>query len=131
VRELASRTFGVNFIIAGADSVEDREFIRAEVAAAAEHVAVVVLFWGDPAPYVETGTGPGRLWRSRWDRSETARTKPVRSWTGAQVSDVPGDKKNENLHPGLAKSMRMPSPAAGRGGCAGRPGGGTLRRFAR
>ena len=121
VRELAGRPFGVNFIIAGAYSVEDREFIRAEVAAAAEHAAavVVVVFWGDPAPYVEAGTGPGRLWWSRWDRSETARTKPVRSRRGAPVSDVPGDKKNENLHPGLANSMRMPPPTAGRGGCAG------------
>src|SRR5690349_6695969 len=55
VRELTGRPFGVNFIIAGADSVEDLEFIRAEVAAAAEQAAVVVLFWGDPAPYVEAG----------------------------------------------------------------------------
>jgi nitronate monooxygenase len=61
VRELTGWPFGVNFIIAGADSVEDREFIRAEVAAAAERAAVVVLFWGDPAPYVEAGHRGGAL----------------------------------------------------------------------
>jgi nitronate monooxygenase len=61
VRELTGRPFGVNFIIAGADCEEDREFIRQEVAAAAEHAAVVVLFWGDPAPYVEAGHRAGAL----------------------------------------------------------------------
>jgi nitronate monooxygenase len=61
VRELTARPFGVNFIIAGADSAEDQEFIRAEVAAAAEHAAVVVLFWGDPAPYVVAGHRGGAL----------------------------------------------------------------------
>jgi NAD(P)H-dependent flavin oxidoreductase YrpB (nitropropane dioxygenase family) len=61
VRELTARPFGVNFIIAGADSAEDIEFIRAEVAAAAEDAAVVVLFWGDPGPYVEAGHRGGAL----------------------------------------------------------------------
>jgi len=61
VRELTGRPFGVNFIIAGADSEEDREFIRGEVAAAAEQAAVVVLFWGDPGPYVEVAHRAGAL----------------------------------------------------------------------
>jgi nitronate monooxygenase len=61
VRELTARPFGINFIIDGADTAEDREFIRQEVAAAAEHAAVVVLFWGDPAPYVEAGHQGGAL----------------------------------------------------------------------
>ena len=59
VRALTGRPFGVNFIIAGADSAEDREFIREEVAAAAEQAAaVVVLFWGHPGPMSRRGTGP-------------------------------------------------------------------------
>jgi nitronate monooxygenase/enoyl-[acyl-carrier protein] reductase II len=61
VRELTGRPFGVNFIIDGADSEADREFLRAEVAAAAEHAAVVVLFWGDPGPYVEVAHRAGAL----------------------------------------------------------------------
>lgn len=57
VRVLTDRPFGINFIIdeAGfATSDEDREFLREEIATAvAERVTAVVLFWGDPAPYVE------------------------------------------------------------------------------
>src|SRR5579864_2804091 len=52
-RRLTSRAFGINFII-DADTADDLAFLRAEVAAAAsQRVAAVVLFWGDPAPYVE------------------------------------------------------------------------------
>jgi len=54
---LSDRPFGVNVIIAedpSADIEEDREVIRAELRAAAEAgAAAVVLFWGDPAPYVD------------------------------------------------------------------------------
>jgi hypothetical protein len=39
-----------------------------------------------------------RSLRKMTDRCENATDKPVRSRTGAQVSDVPGDKKDENLH---------------------------------
>lgn len=57
VRELTDRPFGVNFIIdevGFASSDEDRELLREEVATAVgERVTAVVLFWGDPAPYVE------------------------------------------------------------------------------
>lgn len=54
VRELTQRPFGFNFIIDGVETDEDREFVRAQVSAAAEAGArVVVLFWGDPVPYVE------------------------------------------------------------------------------
>ena len=56
-RALTSRPFGVNVIIdedGWAVSEEDRELVRAEIATAVEAgVAAVVLFWGDPAPYVE------------------------------------------------------------------------------
>lgn len=56
-RALAERPFGVNVIIddvGWADSEEDRELVRAEVTSAIDaQVAAVVLFWGDPAPYVE------------------------------------------------------------------------------
>lgn len=61
VRELTARPFGVNFIIAGADTADEREFVRGEVAAAAGHAAVVVLFWGDPAPYVAVAHEGGAL----------------------------------------------------------------------
>jgi nitronate monooxygenase len=48
------RPFGFNFIIDGVETDEDRDFVLAEVgAAAAAGARVVVLFWGDPAPYVE------------------------------------------------------------------------------
>jgi nitronate monooxygenase len=55
-RGLTQRPFGVNIIIGEDESFtdEDRETVAAEIAAAAaERVAAVVLFWGDPAPYVE------------------------------------------------------------------------------
>jgi nitronate monooxygenase len=62
-RELTSRPIGVNVIIdeeGWATSAEDRELLRAEVAAAVdEHVGAVVLFWGDPAAYVELARGSG------------------------------------------------------------------------
>jgi NAD(P)H-dependent flavin oxidoreductase YrpB (nitropropane dioxygenase family) len=56
-RVLTSRPFGTNVIIdevGWAASEEDRELVRAEVMSAIQaQVAAVVLFWGDPAPYVE------------------------------------------------------------------------------
>jgi len=56
-RALTSRPFGVNVIIdedGWATSEEDRELVRVEVETAIdEHVAAVVLFWGDPSPYVD------------------------------------------------------------------------------
>jgi NAD(P)H-dependent flavin oxidoreductase YrpB (nitropropane dioxygenase family) len=62
-RALTDRPFGVNVIVdeAGwAASDEDRELVRAEVAAAMDaRVAAVVLFWGDPAPYVEAAHAHG------------------------------------------------------------------------
>jgi nitronate monooxygenase len=55
-RALTERPFGVNVIIdedGWATSDEDRALLRAEVEAAAdEDVAAVVVFWGDPTPYV-------------------------------------------------------------------------------
>ena len=63
VRQLTTKPFGANFIIdevGWATSEEDREFARSGVAAAiAERVAAVVLFWGDPARYVEHARGTG------------------------------------------------------------------------
>src|SRR5438876_10889920 len=55
VRERTTRPFGVNFIIDERDSShEDRAITRQQVSAAiTERVAAVILFWGDPAPYVE------------------------------------------------------------------------------
>lgn len=56
-RALTRRPFGVNVIIdevGWAASEEDRELVRSEVMTAIHaQVAAVVLFWGDPAPYVE------------------------------------------------------------------------------
>jgi NAD(P)H-dependent flavin oxidoreductase YrpB (nitropropane dioxygenase family) len=56
-RALTKRPFGVNVIIdevGWAPSEEDRELVRAEVASAAdEGVAAIVLFWGDPTPFVD------------------------------------------------------------------------------
>ena len=56
-RALTDRPFGINLIIDLDPSTEeaDRAFIGTQVGALAdEHVALVVLFWGDPAAYVET-----------------------------------------------------------------------------
>src|SRR5438552_373496 len=55
VRERTTRPFGVNFIIDERDSSdEDRAITRQQVSAAiAAQVAAGLLFWGDPAPYVE------------------------------------------------------------------------------
>ena len=56
-RALTKRPFGVNVIIddvGWAISEEDRELVRAEVVSAVdERVAAIVLFWGDPAPFVD------------------------------------------------------------------------------
>jgi len=55
-RALTDRPIGVNVIIdeeGWATTEEDRALVRAEVeAAAAENVAAVVVFWGDPTPFV-------------------------------------------------------------------------------
>jgi NAD(P)H-dependent flavin oxidoreductase YrpB (nitropropane dioxygenase family) len=63
VRQLTGKPFGANFIIdevGWATSEEDRAFARSGVAAAiAERVTAVVLFWGDPAPYVALARGTG------------------------------------------------------------------------
>jgi NAD(P)H-dependent flavin oxidoreductase YrpB (nitropropane dioxygenase family) len=58
-KELTDQPFGLNLIIGEAD--EDREaLLRAEVrAAAAARVAAVVLFWGDPTPYVPVAHAAG------------------------------------------------------------------------
>jgi len=60
-RMLTTRPFGVNVIIddvGWAASEDDRELVRAEVMSAIdEQVAAVVLFWGDPTPYVEAASG--------------------------------------------------------------------------
>ncbi|OLD91703.1 MAG: hypothetical protein AUG96_00190 [Chloroflexi bacterium 13_1_20CM_4_66_15] len=55
VRDRTARPFGVNFIIDERDSSdEDKAITRQQVnAAITERVAAVILFWGDPAPYVE------------------------------------------------------------------------------
>jgi NAD(P)H-dependent flavin oxidoreductase YrpB (nitropropane dioxygenase family) len=60
---LTGRPFGVNLIIA-ADPPEyldeDRDSILAEIAAAGDAgAAAVVLFWGDPAPFVEAAHAGG------------------------------------------------------------------------
>src|SRR5207253_6808811 len=55
IRQRTTRPFGVNFIIDERDaSEEDRAITGRQVSAAiTERVAAVVLFWGNPAPYVE------------------------------------------------------------------------------
>jgi nitronate monooxygenase len=61
-RQLTDQPFGINFIIVEfeSDTDEDRAYVRAEIAAAAgERVAAIVLFWGDPGPYVETAHRSG------------------------------------------------------------------------
>jgi NAD(P)H-dependent flavin oxidoreductase YrpB (nitropropane dioxygenase family) len=54
-RRRTQRPFGVNIIIDESDfSDQDRELLRQQVSAAAEeHVAAIVLFWGDPSPYIK------------------------------------------------------------------------------
>ncbi len=50
-RELTDRPFGANVILS--DTIKRTNPIAETVAAClAEHIAVLVLFWGDPAPYV-------------------------------------------------------------------------------
>jgi hypothetical protein len=59
-RQLTDRPFGVNVIIADDGSAEDRAVLVGAVGAAvAEGVAAVVLFWGDPAPYVPVAHAAG------------------------------------------------------------------------
>jgi len=62
-RGLTGRPFGVNLLIATDPPEyldEDRDAILAEIAAAADAgAAAVVLFWGDPAPFVEAAHAGG------------------------------------------------------------------------
>lgn len=65
-RRLTNRPFGQNVIIANCDTTdhgeteEDREYDRVRVRAAlGEHVPVLVLFWGDPASFVEQAHAAG------------------------------------------------------------------------
>jgi len=58
VREVTSRPFGINFIIADFEAPdatdEDRASIAEQIATAVEaRVPLIVLFWGPPAPFVE------------------------------------------------------------------------------
>lgn len=58
-RKLTRSPFGINFII-DEESEEDHAFLLDQMATAiAEHVAVVVLFWGDPTSYVQLARGTG------------------------------------------------------------------------
>jgi nitronate monooxygenase len=64
VRELTDRPFGVNFIIAALDRVdvpEESKTARREAISAAlqARVPVIVLFWGDPAPFVDDARRAG------------------------------------------------------------------------
>jgi NAD(P)H-dependent flavin oxidoreductase YrpB (nitropropane dioxygenase family) len=62
-QQLTTKPFGLNFIIdevGWATSEEDRAFSRDSVAAGiAQRVTAVVLFWGDPAPFVHRARGTG------------------------------------------------------------------------
>lgn len=57
-RELTALPFGVNLIIDSDETDEDLALIRAEVEAAST-ADFVVLFWGDPGPYVELAHARG------------------------------------------------------------------------
>ena len=64
VRELTDRPWGYNLIIAGLDdpdtTEEDWTWFRERIAAGTEEgAAVLVLFWGDPAPFISDGHGVG------------------------------------------------------------------------
>ena len=61
-RGLTGRPFGVNLIIAADPEYpdEDRDWFLSQIAAAADAgAAAVVLFWGDPAPFVEAAHAGG------------------------------------------------------------------------
>jgi NAD(P)H-dependent flavin oxidoreductase YrpB (nitropropane dioxygenase family) len=62
-RELTERPFGGNIIIdeeGWATTEEDKQLLRDEVATAAdEGLAAIVLFWGNPVPYVEVAHSKG------------------------------------------------------------------------
>jgi nitronate monooxygenase len=63
-RKLSERPFGVNVIIAELESPagdeEDKAWVREQVETAIEQrVAAVVLFWGDPAPFVAAAHDAG------------------------------------------------------------------------
>jgi nitronate monooxygenase len=59
-QELTDQPFGLNLIIGETDHPDRRALLTAEVQAAAdEKVAAVVLFWGDPAPYVPVAHAAG------------------------------------------------------------------------
>jgi len=59
-RSLTERPFGINLIIDTDEPEPDREFFRAQIAAAgAAGAKAVVLFWGDPAPLLTAARAAG------------------------------------------------------------------------
>jgi NAD(P)H-dependent flavin oxidoreductase YrpB (nitropropane dioxygenase family) len=60
VRTLTDRPFGVNVIIARLADPEAKPLVEARIAAVLdEAVPILVLFWGDPAPFVEPAHDAG------------------------------------------------------------------------
>ncbi len=59
-RSLTDGPFGFNLIIAQGDEEGFRAYIREMIAAASASATAVVLFWGDPAPYIEPAHEAGK-----------------------------------------------------------------------
>jgi hypothetical protein len=75
--ELTGRPFGVKILIVeGPDAIEEDRALLLEEVGAAERVAAVVLFWGDPAPYLEQACDTGVRSSSRSGRSPRRRRRP-------------------------------------------------------
>jgi nitronate monooxygenase len=78
-RELTDRPFGGNIIIAAlasADATEERRQLRRQqiAAAFANHIPVLVLFWGDAAPFVEQAHRSGTKLLLQVGDADEART---------------------------------------------------------
>ncbi len=127
-RVLTKRPFGVNVIIdeiGWAASDEDRELVRAEVASAIdEQVAAVVLFWGDPAPFVELAHGKGVTTSSRSVRSPRLQPRLRRASTrsSSRVSKRAG---TFGARARSGTSSRRSSPPSRRFRCSHRAGSAT------
>src|SRR2546426_4577006 len=136
VRDRTTRPFGVNIIIDIDEpdfTDDDKAILRQQVSAAiSAKVAAVVLFWGDPSPYIEEAHRGGVrviIQVGSLDEAKAAAAAGVDAVIAQGVEaggHVRGSTSIWALLPGGGEGSKPPPgppPGGHRGGRGGRPGG--------
>jgi len=114
-RALTDRPFGLNLIIGEADQADRGALLTAEVQAAADaKVAAVVLFWGNPAPYVPVAHAGGVK-----VLLQVGSVAEAQAAAGVDAVIAQGMEAGGHVRSGGRKTSRTSS---GSGSTAGRPG---------